>query len=85
MDGNMIGYAIFGSVVAIGLPLAVAFASHAQARAAVAASEAVARQPEAAGHVWRFLMLTLVLIESLVIYALVAFFVLQGLLTRIKL
>jgi len=78
----MVAITVFGSSVALGLPIAVAFASHAQSRAAVAACEAVARQPEAAGHVWRFLMLTLVLIESLVIYALVAFFVLQGLLAR---
>lgn len=79
MEGNVALYvAIFGAAVAIGLPLAVMFAAHAQARAAIAAAEAVARQPEAAGHVWRFLILTLVLIESLVIYALVAFFILQA-------
>lgn len=79
MEGSAALYvAVFGAAVAIGLPLAVAFAAHAQARAAIAAAEAVARQPEAAGHVWRFLILTLVLIESLVIYALVAFFILQA-------
>ncbi|MER3502086.1 MAG: hypothetical protein IMHGJWDQ_001936 [Candidatus Fervidibacter sp.] len=64
--------------VGLGLPLAVMFASHAQARAAAAAVESIARQPEAAGDIRFSLILGLALIESLVIYVLVAFFVIQG-------
>lgn len=64
--------------VGLGLPLAVMFASHAQARAASAAVESIARQPEAAGDIRFSLILGLALIESLVIYVLVAFFVVQG-------
>ncbi|MFA0761440.1 MAG: hypothetical protein HZLCBSQH_001548, partial [Candidatus Fervidibacterota bacterium] len=58
--------------VGLGLPLAVMFASHAQARAAAAAVESIARQPEAAGDIRFSLILGLALIESLVIYVLVA-------------
>jgi len=64
--------------VGLGLPLAVMLASQAQARAAAAAVESIARQPEAAGDIRFSLILGLALIESLVIYVLVAFFVLQG-------
>lgn len=64
--------------VGFGLPLAAAFASHAQARAAAAAVESIARQPEAASDIRFSLILGLALIESLVIYVLVAFFVVQG-------
>jgi ATP synthase subunit C. len=53
-------------------------ASQAQARAASAAVESIARQPEAAGDIRFSLILGLALIESLVIYVLVAFFVVQG-------
>jgi F-type H+-transporting ATPase subunit c len=62
----------------LGLPLAVMLASQAQARAAAAAVESIARQPEATGDIRFSLILSLALIESLVIYVLVAFFVLQG-------
>jgi F-type H+-transporting ATPase subunit c len=64
--------------VGLGLPLAVAFASQAQARAAAAALESIARQPEAAGRVQTAMIIALALIESLVIYVLLAFFLLNG-------
>ncbi|NUP98300.1 MAG: ATP synthase F0 subunit C [Armatimonadetes bacterium] len=64
--------------VGLGLPLAVMFASHAQARAAVAALEGIARQPEAAGRVQTAMIIALALIESLVIYVLLSFFMLNG-------
>ena len=41
-------------------------------------SEAIARQPEAAGEIRTLLIISLALIESLVIYALLTFFLLQG-------
>lgn len=73
------GYGIALAVaVGLGLPLAVAFASHAQARAAVAALEGIARQPEAASRVQTAMIIALALIESLVIYVLLSFFLMNG-------
>ena len=43
-----------------------------------AALEGVARQPEAAGKIQTMMIIALALIESLVIYALLMFFMLQG-------
>ncbi len=70
--------------VGLGLPLAVAFASHAQARAAVAALESIAKQPEAAGKVQTAMIIALALIESLVIYVLLSFFLMNGKLQTVK-
>lgn len=64
--------------VGFGLPFAVAFAAGAQGRAAAAAAEGIARQPEAAGEIRGALILSLALIESLVIYVLLAFLLLMG-------
>lgn len=64
--------------VGFGLPLAVAFAATAQGKAASTAAEAMARQPEAAGDIRGALIISLALIESLVIYVLLAFFLLNG-------
>jgi len=64
--------------VGFGLPLAVVFAATAQGRAAASAAEAMARQPEAAGDIRGALIISLALIESLVIYVLLAFFLLNG-------
>jgi len=64
--------------VGLGLPIAVMLASTAQGRAAAAAVESIARQPEAAGDIRSALLLALALIESLVIYCLLTFFLLMG-------
>lgn len=73
------GYAaMLALVVGIGLPIAAAFAAKAQATAAAAAVEAMARQPEAAGDIRNSLIVSLALIESLVIYVLLAFLLLYG-------
>ncbi len=63
---------LFGLALATGLAVAIAaFAgSLAQGRAVAAAVEAVARQPEAGGRMFTFLVLGLALIEALTIYAL---------------
>jgi F-type H+-transporting ATPase subunit c len=65
-------------VVGLGLPIAVVFAATAQGKAAVSAMESIARQPEAAGNIRSALILSLALIESLVIYVLLAFLLLMG-------
>ncbi len=64
--------------VSLGVSIAVLTASIAQAKAAVAALEAIARQPDIVGATQRLLILSLAFIESLVIYALLVFFMLQG-------
>lgn len=69
---------ILALVVGFGLPLAVAFAALSQGRAAAAAMEGISRQPEAAGEIRSALILSLALIESLVIYVLLAFLLLFG-------
>lgn len=64
--------------VGLGLPIAVVSAAMAQGRAATAAMEGIARQPDAASDIRSALILSLALIESLVIYALLIFFLLFG-------
>ena len=62
----------------IGLPIAVIGAGLGQGKAAAAALEGIARQPEAAGKIQTAMIIALALIESLVIYALLMFFILSG-------
>ena len=62
----------------IGLPLAAFGGALGQGKAAAAALEGIARQPEAAGRIQTAMIIALALIESLVIYALLAFFLLNG-------
>ncbi len=63
--------------VGFGVPLAALTASLAQARVGAAALEGMARQPEAAARLQFAMILGLAFIESLVIYALLIFFVLM--------
>jgi len=73
------GYAIvLALAIGLGLPIAVIPASLAQAKTAAAALESMARQPEAAGRIQTAMIIGLALIESLVIYVLLTFFLLQG-------
>ena len=65
-------------VTGLGLPIAVLSAALGQSRAAAAALEGIARQPEAAGKIRTNMIIALALIESLVLYALVMFFLLLG-------
>ncbi len=70
------------SALAIAAGLAIAIAAFGgalgQSRAATAALEGIARNPGAAGKVQTPMIIALALIESLVIYALVIAFLLQG-------
>ena len=75
---TMIGVAIAFVSLALGVPLAVLGGAAGQGRAAAAALEGIARQPEAAGEIRVLLIISLALIESLVIYALLTFFLLLG-------
>ncbi|GIV15271.1 MAG: ATP synthase subunit c [Armatimonadota bacterium] len=80
------GLYLFGLALAVGfgLPVAVLSAAIGQGRAAAAALEGMARQPEAAGSIRTSMIIALAFIESLVIYALLIFFLLQGKLPSIE-
>ena len=56
--------------IGFGVPVAVLSGAMAQGKAAVAALEGIARQPEAAGKIQTAMIIGLALIESLVIYSL---------------
>lgn len=68
--------AAFMIAMGLGLPIAVLSAAIGQGKAAAAALEGIARQPDAASDIRANLILSLALIESLVIYALLMFFML---------
>lgn len=74
----MLYLGLLGLGVAIGLPIAVIGAGLGQGKAAAAALEGIARQPEAAGKIQTVMIIALALIESLVIYALLMFFMLNN-------
>ena len=65
-------------VIGFGLPFAAGLAALAQGRAAVAAMEGIARQPEAYNSIRATLILSLALIESLVLYVLLEFLLMMG-------
>ncbi len=64
--------------VGLGLPIAVIGAGLGQGKAAAGALEAMGRQPEAAGKIQTGMIIALALIEALVLYALLMFFMLLG-------
>ena len=70
-------FAALAIVVGLGLPIAVLSAALGQAKVGVAAMEGIARQPEAGGKIQLAMMIALGFIESLVIYALLMFFLLS--------
>ena len=73
---------LYGAFLAIGtalaLPIAAAACGLGQGKAASAALEAIGRQPEAARDIQTNLIIALAMIESLTIYALIVFIMLQG-------
>ncbi len=73
---TMIGLAIAFFGLALGVPIAVLGGAAAQGRAAAAALDGIARQPEAAGEIRVLLIISLAFVESLVLYALLTFFLL---------
>jgi len=80
----MLYWGLLGLGVAIGLPIAVIGAGLGQGRAVAAGLEGMARQPEAAGTIQTAMIIGLAIIESLVIYALVMFFMLKPLLPTVQ-
>lgn len=74
----MLYAAALAIAVGLGVPIAAFGAALGQGKAAVAALEGIARQPDAVGDIRSTLILSLALIESLAIYALLIFFMLYG-------
>lgn len=74
------GQSVFGLALGAGLAIGLAAlgGSIGQGRAAAAALEGIARNPGAANKIQTPMIIGLALIESLVIYALVIAFLLQG-------
>ncbi len=71
-------WAFLALAAGLGVPIAALSATLGQGKAAAAAVESIARQPGAAGDIRSNLIIALALIESIVIYALLIFFLLQG-------
>lgn len=71
-------FAALAIAVGFALPVAVLSAAIGQGMIGGAAMSAIARQPEAASKIQLAMILALAFVESLVIYALVMFFLLQG-------
>ena len=69
-------WGVIGAAFVLGI--AAAAGAIGQSRAIVAACEGIARNPSAAGAIRLAMIIGLALIESLVIYALVIAFVIQG-------
>jgi F-type H+-transporting ATPase subunit c len=64
--------------VGFGVPVAVLSAALGQGKAASAALEGMARQPELVGQLQTVMILAFAFIESLVIFALLVFFLMLG-------
>jgi F-type H+-transporting ATPase subunit c len=62
----------------LGVPIAVLGAGLGQGKAAAAAMEGMARQPELAGRIQTAMILALAFIESLVIFSLLVFFLMNA-------
>jgi F-type H+-transporting ATPase subunit c len=74
----MVYLGLLALAVGLGLPISVLSAAMAQGNIGVAALEGIARQPEASSRIQTVLILCMALIESLVIYVLLTFFILSG-------
>jgi F-type H+-transporting ATPase subunit c len=74
----MLFFGLLALAVGIGLPIAVIGGAFGQGRAAAAALEGMARQPEAIGRIQTGMILALAFIESLVIFTFVFLFLLNG-------
>jgi F-type H+-transporting ATPase subunit c len=74
----MLYYMGLALAIGIGLPIGVIGAGIGQGLATAFAVQGVARQPEAAGRIQTFMIIGLVLIESLVIYSFLIAILLMG-------
>lgn len=72
------GIAFFSALAVIGLAFAAFGSALGQSRAAVAAMDAIWRQPEAAGRIQTALILSLAFIESLTLFTFALAFLFAG-------
>jgi len=70
--------------VGLALPIAVVAVALSQGRAAAAAFEGMARQPEAAGKIQTAMIIGLAFIEALALYVLLTFFLMSDKLVSVK-
>ena len=74
----MVYFMALALALGFGVPVAVLSAAGAQGRAAAAGLESMARQPESTGRIQTAMILSFAFIESLVIFTLLVFFLLNG-------
>lgn len=80
----MIYWGLLALAVGLGLPIAALGCGIGQGIAINGAMQGMARQPEASGTIQTGMIIGLAIIESLVIYSFLMFFMLQGKLPDIK-
>lgn len=80
----MIYWGLLAIAAGLGLPIAAMGCGIGQGIAVNGAMQGMARQPEASGTIQTGMIIGLAIIESLVIYSLVMFFMLQGKLPAIS-
>jgi F-type H+-transporting ATPase subunit c len=74
----MIYFMALALALGFGVPVAVLSAALGQGKAAASALEGMARQPEQTGKIQTAMILSLAFIESLVIFSLLVFFLMNG-------
>jgi F-type H+-transporting ATPase subunit c len=74
----MIYFALLAAGLAIGVPLAAVGAALGQGKAAAAALEGMARQPELQNKLQTSMLISLAFVESLVIFSLLVLLLLMG-------
>ncbi len=74
----MLYFMALAFALGLGVPLAAFGAALGQGKAASAALDGIARQPEAAGRIQTVMILSLAFIESLVLFSFVVFILVKG-------
>ena len=74
----MVYFMALALALGFGVPVAVLSAASGQGKAAASALESMARQPEMTGRIQTAMILALAFIESLVIFSLLVFFLLNA-------
>ena len=74
----MTAVGLFAALAVVALALAAIGAATAQGRAASAASDAIARQPEASSNIQTTMILSLAFIESQTLFVFAMIFILAG-------
>jgi len=73
-----LGVPLFLAAAVVAIAAAAIGSAHAQGRAAMAAMDAIWRQPEAAGRIFTSMMLAMAFMEALTLFVFALIFVLSG-------